>query len=90
MLACICYRAYKNQSCENKLLRVIFLLISSALNVISHYPYSPMRVSLTVFSINGTTTFQCVVHTVTNITSYSEHGITTVIDGMYVPMCITL
>ena len=28
-----------------------------------------MNLSLTVFSINGTTTFQCMVHSITNVTS---------------------
>ena len=32
-------------------------------------PASPMTVSLTVFSINDTTTFQCVVHSTPNTTS---------------------
>ena len=32
-------------------------------------PTSPMMVALTVISINDTTTFQCVVHSITNVTS---------------------
>ena len=42
---------------------------------------SPIRVSLTVFSINGTTTFQCIVHSTQTTTSIL--GTVTVI-GMYV------
>ena len=45
-------------------------------------PNTPMRVSLTVFSINDTTTFQCVVLSTSNTTS--THGTVTVISGMYV------
>ena len=41
----------------------------------------PMLTSLTVFSINGTTTFQCVVQSTANTTS--THG-TVIIIGMYV------
>ena len=43
---------------------------------------SPMRVSLTVFSINGTTTFQCVVHSTPNTTS--TLGTVIVTTGMYI------
>ena len=42
-------------------------------------PTSPTTVSLTVFSINGTTTFQCMVQS-TN----STMGTVTVTTGMYV------
>ena len=42
---------------------------------------SPKIVSLTVFSINGTTTFQCIVHSTLNITS--NHATVTVL-GMYI------
>ena len=45
-------------------------------------PTTPMRVSLTIFSINGTTTFQCVVHSTPNTTS--TLGTITVTNGMYV------
>ena len=44
-------------------------------------PGSPSRVSLTVFSINHTTTFQCVVHY-----TASKIGTVTVTTGTY--MCI--
>ena len=44
-------------------------------------PTSPMKVSLTVFSINGTTTFQCIVHSTSNTTS--THGTVNVL-GMYI------
>ena len=44
-------------------------------------PTLPSRYSLTVFSINGTTTFQCIVHSTPNITS--TVGTVTVI-GAYV------
>ena len=44
-------------------------------------PNSPMRVSLTVFSINHTTTFQCTVLSTPNLTS--TLGIVTVTTGMY-------
>ena len=43
-------------------------------------PTSPMRVSLTVFSINGTTTFQCIV--LSTPTTTSTHGTVIVTDGM--------
>ena len=33
----ICDRAYEDQPCERKLHRVIFLLISFVLNVLSHF-----------------------------------------------------
>ena len=46
---------------------------------------TPRRVSLTVFSINHTTTFQCVVHSTTNKTT-SKRGIVTVTTGTYVRM----
>ena len=42
---------------------------------------SPKIVSLTVFSINGTTTFQCIVHSALNTTS--THATVTVL-GMYI------
>ena len=46
-------------------------------------PFSPVTFSLTVFSINGTTTFQCVVLSTTNTTS--TRGTVTVINGgMYI------
>ena len=48
---------------------------------------SPMSVSLTVFSINDTTTFQCIVHSTPNTTTSSQ-GTITVTTGMYV--CIKL
>ena len=44
---------------------------------------SPKDVSLTVFSINGTTTFQCIVHSTPNITTNSTVGTVTVTTGMY-------
>ena len=44
-------------------------------------PTTPMRVSLTVFSINHTTTFQCVVQSTT-----SRIQTVTVTTGMYVCM----
>ena len=43
-------------------------------------PFSPMTTSLTVFSINSTTTFQCVV--LSTPRSISTRGIITVV-GMY-------
>ena len=46
-------------------------------------PTTPKRVTLTVFSINGTTTFQCVVHSTPNTTT-SKRGTVTVTTGMYV------
>ena len=46
---------------------------------------TPIANSLTVFSINGTTTFQCVVLSTPNTTS--TRGTVTVI-GMYVHTCI--
>ena len=47
-------------------------------------PTAPMRISLTVFSINYTTTFQCIVHSTPSTTS--SLGTVTVTDGMYVYM----
>ena len=41
---------------------------------------TPIANSLTVFSINGTTTFQCVVLSIPNATS--THGTVTVTNGM--------
>ena len=49
-------------------------------------PTSPMSVSLTVFSINDTTTFQCIVLSTPNITSTS--GTVTVTSGMYICICV--
>ena len=43
-------------------------------------PISPPTFSLTVFSINGTTTFQCVVLSTPN--TISTRGTVTVINGM--------
>ena len=48
-------------------------------------PTSPQTFSLTVFSINGTTTFQCVVLSTPNTTS--TRGTVTVISGMYTYVC---
>ena len=45
-------------------------------------PTHPPAFSLTVFSINDTTTFQCVVLSTPNATS--THGTVTVNNGMYV------
>ena len=50
-------------------------------------PGTPRRVSLTVFSINHTTTFQCIVHS-TPYTITSTLGTVTVTTGMY--MCAHL
>ena len=44
-------------------------------------PTSPMTLSLTVLSINYTTTFQCIVHSTPNTTS--TLGTVTVTTGMY-------
>ena len=44
-------------------------------------PTSPMDVSLTVFSINATTTFQCIVQSTPNTTS--TRGAVTVTNGTY-------
>ena len=49
-------------------------------------PTAPMKVSLTVFSINGTTTFQCIVHSTPNTTS--TLGTVTVTTGTYVCMYV--
>ena len=43
-------------------------------------PTSPMSVSLTVFSINGTTTFQCIV--LSTPTTTSARGTVIVTNGM--------
>ena len=45
-------------------------------------PLSPNTHSLTVFSINHTTTFQCIVHSTPNTTS--TLGTVTVTTGMYI------
>ena len=45
-------------------------------------PFIPMTTSLTVFSINGTTIFQCVV--LSTPTTTSTRGTVTVTNGMYV------
>ena len=45
-------------------------------------PRSPGTISLTVFSINDTTTFQCVVHSTPNTSSKS--GTINVTNGMYI------
>ena len=50
-------------------------------------PTSPMTTSLTVFSINGTTTFQCIVPSTPNTTT-STRGTITVTNGMYVCVCM--
>ena len=42
---------------------------------------SPLTTSLTVFSINGTTTFQCIVYSTPNTTT-STRGTVTVTNGM--------
>ena len=42
----------------------------------------PLDFSLTVFSVNGTTTFQCIVGSIPNMTT-STRGTTMVTDGMY-------
>ena len=49
-------------------------------------PTSPVTFSLTVFSINGTTTFQCVVLSTPN--TISTLGTVYVINGMYVHIVI--
>ena len=49
-------------------------------------PISPMGVSLTVFSINGTTTFQCIVLSTPN--TISIHGTVTVTSGMYLHLYV--
>ena len=51
-------------------------------------PNSPMKVSLTVLSINHTTTFQCVVHSTLNTTS--TLGTVTVTTGMYIHNIISV
>ena len=52
-------------------------------------PNSPMSVSLTVFSINDTTTFQCIVPSTPNTTTItSTRGTVTVTSGMYVCMYV--
>ena len=48
-------------------------------------PTDPLLYSLIVFSINHTTTFQCIVHSTSNVTS--TFGIATVI-GNYVAICM--
>ena len=45
-------------------------------------PLSPVITSLTVFSISGTTTFQCVVPSIPVITT-STRGTVIVINGIY-------
>ena len=50
-----------------------------------NFATSPMFASLTVFSINGTTTFQCIVLSTPNTTS--TRGTVTVISGTYTYIC---
>ena len=45
-------------------------------------PTNPMTLSLTVISINHTTTFQCIVHSNTDVTS--TLGTVTVTTGRYI------
>ena len=45
-----------------------------------NYPTSPMTFSLTIFSINGTTTFQCIILSTPN--AISTPGTVTVTNGM--------
>ena len=49
-------------------------------------PNNPKAVSLTAFSINHTTTFQCIVLSTANTTS--TLGTVTVTTGMYVSTCV--
>ena len=51
-------------------------------------PSTPMIHSLTVFSINHTTTFQCIVHSTPNTTS--KLGTVTVTTGMYLCTYISI
>ena len=53
-----------------------------------NYPTSPNAVSLTVFYINGTTTFQCVVHSTPN--SPSTSGTVTAVGMCIVCLAIFL
>ena len=47
---------------------------------------TPIANSLTVFSINGTTTFQCVVQSTPNKTTSTRGTVT--VTGLYIPVCI--
>ena len=49
-------------------------------------PGNPKTFSLTVFSINGTTTFQCIVHSTPHTTS--TLGTVTAATGMYTYVCM--
>ena len=51
-------------------------------------PRSPRTLSLTVLSINYTTTFQCIVQSTSNTTS--KLGTVTVTTGMYVHMHVDM
>ena len=51
-------------------------------------PRSPRTLSLTAFSINYTTTFQCIVQSTSNTTS--KLGTVTVTTGMYVHMHVDM
>ena len=51
-------------------------------------PGSPVIVSLTVFAINHTTTFQCIVHSTPTTTS--TLGTVTVTTGMYIHNIISV
>ena len=44
---------------------------------------NPLHYSLAIFSIEHNTTFQCVIHSTSNTTKYSQIGIITVISGMH-------
>ena len=43
MTVAICDQACENQLCERKLYQIIFLLISSALNVVFHFRRKPIK-----------------------------------------------
>ena len=60
-------------------------IVDSPLYQLNHVT-SPSTLSLTVLSINGNTTFQCIVHSTLNTTSYSTLGTVTVTTGMYIHM----
>ena len=51
-------------------------------------PTTPMSFSLTVFSINGNSTFQCIVLSTPTNTTTSTPGTVTVTNGMYVCVCM--
>ena len=68
-------------------------LQSSLMNISSYQvnnPTTPVNYSLTILSINGTTTVRCIVasQSLMNFTVVTSPPITVTVIGMYIHMCI--